>query len=398
LTLYVQDLVPDADATARNYFSAAMTALDGLKDGVSKAINEALDSGTMFKAVFAVAAGIFVVQILQGLLQGIKKNNALYLAWASAVNVVTDRGPKLLLYIILALAFLRISDYGITDVTQKKATKAANAIDIQTDTNTELAEGLRDYLAVNGKSNPVFMLRQALLDMSKSINALDYALISQKITRQVQEAADNTSVGAGDVTAAAGAGLFLGWHMSAAFFALDAIVDLFIHFSFIMMQYSMAKAMLLNYVYLSFAWFMALRFLPIAIMLAYFQSLRSFMVNIAQHMVAMMLAASLIAVIGQKVYSQAFWTGGGAEKGILTDIFAGAAMNADKTNWIVGSFPYVMNHYASAIANLQLIFLFGIIAMFLSKMYEIARGAMSGSMATTYQGKSSSTSALIGGQ
>jgi hypothetical protein len=165
----------------------------------------------------------------------------------------------------------------------------------------------------------------------------------------------------------------------------DELFSAFLFASFTAAQFILAKALLANYIYFSLAWHLAVYFLPIAIMLAYFRGLSQFMLGICKHLVSMTIAIAVMASLANTLLDTRFWItpeGGGAP-GLISATF-GNAIIAEGDKWYFNWFTAITSSYARNVSLMQSIFILGMIGVLLNNIYEVVRGVIDGSMHTAY--------------
>lgn len=404
-----------ADDTARNYFAVAQAALTDLEKDIVGVLNSQFNTIAILKFILVIVGAIWMFHIIESVARGAKKGNV-GLLMVEVWNTFYDKGPRVVWYLGLSLALLGVTAGG--RVWQERAKENSVILNIgdapEYDTTGDggsfewMSQTFRDLLGTEGGAVPPPLrdLKTASQTASAAINGMDYTLfrgeVQDRLNKAVMEASKGKTVGVGDAAAGA-AGTGISWLAGGAggtmilavvVGLMDQIMTIILNLAFVMAQFSMAKAILVNYLYLMFAWNMALHFLPVAAMLAYFRSLQGFLVNLAKHLVAMTVAASVIGTLAKELYKSTFWLG---DQGLIAMAFKGAAFTGD-SQWAASAFPWLTQKYGYAVGMLQIIFLFGAIGMILNEVYGIVRGVMDGAMRTTYQGQGGGVKTIFGGQ
>ncbi len=396
-----------ADDSARNLYTIARAALGDLQKEILQGIHKNVDTITVMKLLLVIMGAIWMFHIFEAISRGAKKGNVGFVM-VDVWNVFYDKGPRFVWYLGLSLALLGVTAGG--RAWQERAKENTVILSIGNDSEYDetgdggsfewMSRTFRDLLGTEDGQPPAPLrsLDEASKTANAAINGLDYTLMSREVQNRLDEArkqVTDRTVGAGDAAAAFTAtGLSLGSPIVGIVMAVwDEIAKIVLNIMFITAQFQVAKALVIQYIYLSFAWSIALHFLPVAALLAYFRSLQGFLVNLAKHLIAMTVAASIIGILAQELYKSTFWLG---DQGLIAMAFKGAGYTED-IKWAPTVFPYLAQKYGWAVASAQIIFLLGAISMVLSEVYGIVRGVMDGTMRTTWHGQKGGISAVVKG-
>lgn len=396
-----------ADDSARNLYTIARAALGDLQKEVLQGLHKNVDTITVMKLLLVIMGAIWMFHILEAVARGAKKGNVGFVLM-DVWNVFYDKGPRFVWYLGLSLALLGVTAGG--RAWQERAQQNTVLLSIgNADQYDETGDGgsfmwlsrtFRDLLGTEDGQPPAPLrsLDEASKTANAAINGLDYTMMSAEVRTRLKalnEQVTDRSVGAGDAAAAFTAtGLSFGSPIVMIALAVwDELVKIVLNIMFITAQFQLAKALVIQYTYLCFAWSIALHFLPVAAMLAYFRSMQGFLVNLVKHLVAMTVAASVVGTLAQELYKSTFWLG---DQGLIAMAFQGVSYTSD-IKWAPTVFPYLVQKYGWAVSSAQIVALLGAISMVLGEVYSIVRGVMDGAMRTTWQGNKGGISAVLKG-
>lgn len=229
--------------------------------------------------------------------------------------------------------------------------------------------------------NPSGALKSACTSMSTAVGRLSYIRLRSQVIRSTREMSDNaTYKPPGMVAASAGAvaGAFASLADKILYLWMgigEWIFSIFNDFAFMFAQFSMAKALILNYVYFSVAWNTSIALLPVMILMAYFDIFRGFLENVVKHLVILSISGFIVANLASFLASSTLW------EGIIKSAFNSVkASPTDLTTLAVGSMPNLFSMYAVWIANVQLSMILMIMGKILENMYDITAGTLYGSV------------------
>ncbi len=372
------DLFPDVGTQANSYFAMMVSMMQSISGAVFSSMDAIAPIGSMMNLVFMIISAIFLFHYLTALVKGLQSGTFIGLV-GCLFGTFATHGVRLLVFLVLALGAAGVSNVRFRMDGTHAAVK--DSLPLQRVVSSWLGTE-NQFLA-----RPVAGMKTGIMKALTAVEGLKYHQIYEKGKEEIK-AAQERAIKASNFDAAKGAsdpGMLDKFVTSAVDLILKALFDALADMSFFFTQIAMARALIVNYVFIAFAWKACLHFLPLLVLLAYFRSLQGFLINIAKQMLALTIAAAVVGQLASALYDSSFWLG---PSGIIGSAFSGVMItgaNAGSNPFEVGSYNWILAKYGAVILSLQIFALFGLIAILLNEIWALVRGAVDGSLRSVYQ-------------
>jgi len=397
--------------TANNYL--AITAKMGGKviTSLMTSMKDVMPIGLLMRICLGAMMMVMAYHIVTALLRGIQDGSPRGFV-GEVLDAVWGHGPRIFVFTLFSISACGISTvwdggpYGVNKTNAYVKTMVGLAGTFQKVLGNET--GTR-----SGSVNPVGTLREGTAAAIRGIDRMNFLEMKNVVERKIY---DMVELGSKDIQPTGGT--------NTAFFdehkKLDKLVktilvpflDFGVMMSFLASQYVLAKNLVANWIFLTIAWRMALHFLPLLIVLAYFRSLQGFLINGIKQIIAVSLAATVMAAVAEKLFSPDFWVG----KVMPAPSVAGAPAffnTADSDSLIVkalkdrkittdimlnggpvstpGSYPWIKANFAMEMILIQIGALYALIGVILGEIFTLVRAALDGAMRSAYANNIMST-------
>lgn len=380
-----------ASGVAQNYFAIGQRMMDAIESSVITAIDGAIGGPALFTLIFSLIGGIFAIHIMEGLVKGLHTRSASGMA-SSVLGVIYDRLPRIFIFFVIAMTALPMTNGGMALFGRVQS----NAAFMESDASDGLINTWMMFLGSGGKRTfldpdtnqeytvtipapPVARLSAAATKASKAIDGITYSIVSATVDTEVRNAISRSRQNGATLAMNAIASIT---PLELVGKAVDEFLNIMLQVGFAAAQYSLAKALLLQQLFVKMSWYVALQFLPVFVLLAYFRPLQSFLVNLLTHFIVLSITCVIIGTLANVFYSADTWTG---TNGIIKAAFAGARFDADGA-FSAGSVPWFTARYAKVIGMGQVMFLLGATGMILSQVHGVLTGVIGGSFRSVFTG------------
>lgn len=374
---------------AENYFAIAATMMNSIESSVIKSIDGVIGGPALLTLILSLIGGIFAIHIMEGLVKGLHTRSAAGMT-AAVLGTIWDKLPRIFFFFVLAMTVLPMSNGGMALYGRAQS----NAPILDSDATDGFIDLWMNFLGSGGKRTfldpdtneeytvmitppPVAKLAAGVTKASKAIDALTYTKVASQVDKEVRAAIERSKKNS--MTTAMNAISSIS-PLEIVGKAFDEFIDLLLSMGFAAAQYSMAKALLLQQLFVKMSWYVALQFLPAFVLLAYFRGLQSFLVNLLTHFVVLSVTCVVIGTLANVFYSSSTWIGDG---GIIHTAFAGAKFDANGA-FSAGSVPWFTARYAKAVAMGQVMFLLGASGMILNQVHGVLSGVLSGGFRSVF--------------
>jgi hypothetical protein len=229
--------------------------------------------------------------------------------------------------------------------------------------------------------NPSSALKGACDNMGSAAGRIDYLRLRQSVKDSVVALSGRAKYEPDNMLASAAGtvtGVIAGMADKLIWLCMGPIEWLFSFVNdlvFMFAQYSVAKGIILQWVYLSISWNLAIRLLPLMILLSYFQSMRGLVIQAVTHLVTMSIAGYVVAGMATMMSDTAIW------ESIISTAFSTIKPDTSSvTTLAIGSMPNLFSLYGAQIANIQMGFIFMMMGKILENSYNIVQATVGGGL------------------
>jgi len=398
--------------TANNYLAICAKMANKLMATLINAMDQVAPIGVIMKVILGFLTVVMAYHLITAILRGIQEGHPKGLL-GEILDTLWGHMPRVMAFTLLALAATGVtnaSSWGTADVKVAGSSPLVQSVDGLAKTFQTVLGNERG--STTGKWSPTASLKAGTQQAIKAIDGLNLLDVKNKIDAKVQEMIELGKAKSQQAGSPTPAGTESSGTIATALRKLikDAVVPFFefgVMASQLAAQYVLAKNLVANYIYILLAWRMALHFLPIIILLAYWRSLQGFLLNGFKHLLALSIAGVIMGEMSKVLFSGQFWLGKptspvpivGASPYLITAEGSGILDKALKNTYItgadewasVGTYPWLKSIATPYMILVQFGALFALIGVILGEMFSLVRGAMDGAMRSHYGASIAST-------
>jgi hypothetical protein len=371
LPLVAQD-TPDSgsfnqvtEAAMDNFFEIVRTFGNDLARDVTAAFNQAIPPQRTFKFMMGIIFATFMIDLFMTIYKVFGQFSTHSLV-GNVSEFISEKAPRIMMFALAAMLTA-----GAAGIMLKPASGKPDWWFFQ----LTRSAGAGKVAKLIDRYNPVTEMEKAALNMTTNINGLNYTFLQSTVAaqlNQLSQTAQDTGVEGDSTSGVISGAMGMTNDMAKLWNAtLQQAFNVGSHVTFFWAQFALAKGFLVNLTYFKIAWRLSVLMLPYLVLLGYFRSFNSYLINLVKHLIALSIAGFIMAGIANTLFTPEFW------KGAIETAFAGVTLNSNEIQAFRGM-PDFMQAYGAWVANAQLAFVLGLIGTLLDKMYDAVKSGMTG--------------------